>query len=153
MVSIIACIDSNYGIGKNNDIPWKLKPDLKYFKQMTLNAVIIMGANTWRSIGSKPLPNRINLVISNTIPNSYKSIEDALTETKKYDKPIFIIGGESIYEQSFKYADTVYLTRINNDYECDTFFPKKCIENMNCIQTEWFEYNDIVYRYEIYSSV
>ena len=63
MVSIIACIDSNYGIGKNNDIPWKLKPDLKYFKQMTLNAVIIMGTNTWRSIGSKPLSNRINLVI------------------------------------------------------------------------------------------
>lgn len=153
MVSIIACIDSNYGIGKNNDIPWKLKPDLKYFKQMTLNSVIIMGANTWRSIGSKPLPNRINLVISNTIPNSYKSVEDALTEAKKYDKPIFIIGGESIYEQSFKYAYTVYLTRINNDYECDTFFPKKCIENMNCTQTEWFEYNNIVYRYEIYSSV
>lgn len=153
MISIIACIDSNYGIGKNNDIPWKLNPDLKYFKQMTLNSVIIMGANTWRSIGSKSLPNRINLVISNTIPNSYKSIEDALTEAKKYDKPIFIIGGASIYEQGFKYTNTVYLTKINDDYQCDTFFPKKYIQNMNCTKTDWLEDNNIVYRYEIYSLV
>jgi dihydrofolate reductase len=111
-----------------------------------------MGGNTWRSIGSKPLPNRINLVISNTIPNSYKSVEDALEEAKKYNKPIFIIGGASIYEQTFKYAKTVYLTRINSDYNCDTFFPKKNLENMNCLSGDWLEYNGIIYRYEIYES-
>ena len=64
MFSLIVCFDSNYGIGKNNTIPWKLSSDLKRFKELTLNNIVIMGKNTWTSLPKKPLQNRINIVIS-----------------------------------------------------------------------------------------
>ena len=67
MFEIITAIDQNNGIGKNNSIPWNLPKDLKHFKDITENSFVIMGRNTWNSLPKKPLPNRINIIISSTI--------------------------------------------------------------------------------------
>ena len=64
--NVIACVDSDFGLGKNNSIPWNIKDDMDYFKNMTTNNIVIMGRLTYESIG-KALPNRINIVISNTL--------------------------------------------------------------------------------------
>ena len=131
-VIIIAAVDVNYGLGKNNDLLFKIPEDMKRFKLFTLNNVVIMGRKTWESIGSKPLPNRKNIVVSRseiTHDDSvtvYEDFESAVIDSKlNYpDSDIYIIGGGQIYEQSLKFADRIFLTVLNKEYEgVDTYFP------------------------------
>jgi dihydrofolate reductase len=103
-------------IGDGNSLPWKSTMDLKHFKKITTNGVVIMGRKTYESIGG-PLPNRINIVVSKSleweeVPKSLlvNSLEKAIEAAKTYDKEIFIIGGSQIYEQSFPIADKLYAT-------------------------------------------
>lgn len=115
--SIIVATTHDFVIGKNNDLPWHSKKDLKYFKEMTTGNVVIMGRKTYESIG-KPLPNRINIVISKSDIKYdgcivLNSLESALEEANKYGKEIFIIGGSSIYKQAFPNADTLYITWVH----------------------------------------
>lgn len=124
-INLILCIDINnlIGIERNNEflMPWEgdNKEDLKRFKELTQNNVVVMGYNTYKSIGCKPLPNRLNVVISNNhydeIPSDFikfKSINDFNKNFKMTDKQIFIIGGKSLYEKFFVIADNIYVTRI-----------------------------------------
>lgn len=158
MISLIACIDSHNGIGLNGDIPWTLKPDMKHFRKLTTESAIIMGRLTWISIGSKPLPNRVNIVVTSNPHLVDKSaiacvsLEHAIDIAKTLLKPIFIIGGSRIYEDALALgATTVYLTRINQNYNCDTNFP---IESMvgfkSCNIGEWMSHDGINYRFEMY---
>ena len=116
MIGIIAAVSENGIIGINNNIPWigKYPEDLKRFKKLTVNSNIIMGSKTWRSIGEKPLPNRNNIIISSKLNietdqvSVANSVQTAIRMCKfNNNKPIWIIGGESIYQQSMNLIDWV----------------------------------------------
>ena len=133
IISLIAAVDSKNGIGLNGKMPWgHIKEDMEFFRKMTTGFTVIMGRCTFESLGNKPLPDRRNIVISSTPNLVYYSryhnifyefsLEDAIIKLLR-EKEIFIIGGESIYKRAIYYADTIYLTHIDKDYNCDRFFP------------------------------
>lgn len=138
---IVACDDKN-GIGKNGDLPWDLKKDLKHFKKITTESLddskknaVIMGRKTWESIPDqvRPLPERDNIVLSRN-PNFsakgaqvYASLEEAFQNLpeEKYES-IFIIGGANLYHQAIQLDEIegIYLTKVSGDFNCDVFFPE-----------------------------
>lgn len=133
IVSIIAALTQNRVIGKNNDLPWRLPDDMKYFMKTTTGHHVIMGRKNYQSLPLKfkPLPNRTNIVVTHqryfkadgcTIVNS---IEDGIdiARTNK-ESELFIIGGAQIYTQSLPLAHQLYLTEIKADVEGDTLFPE-----------------------------
>lgn len=128
MISIIAAIDEKRGIGKNNQLPWHIPEDLKRFKDITSGHTVIMGRKTFESIG-KPLLNRKNIVITSQPQNSEKTVKDLMFVSsldkalEKAKGDVFIIGGGQVYEQAIQKADKLYLTQIEGDFSCDTFFP------------------------------
>jgi dihydrofolate reductase len=137
IVNAILAHDDNYGIGKDGKMPWPHNDaDMKWFRECTINGVVIMGRKTWESIGSKPLPNRINVVVSNRdFPHPkdggpdhvlsgdlLEGIQVLITELYP-DSKIWIIGGADIYRQSMIICDNIYVTKFPSDYDCDTFVP------------------------------
>lgn len=127
MITIIAAIANKNALGKNNDLIWHLPADLKRFKKTTSGHHIIMGRNTFESIG-KPLPNRTTVIITRN--KNYKvlgcvvvhSLKEALEVAKTDDSP-FIIGGAQIYEQALSIADRLDITEVHHSFEADAFFP------------------------------
>ncbi len=127
-ITIIAAIAENNALGKNNDLIWHLPADLKRFKKTTTEHHIIMGRNTFESIG-KPLPNRTTVIITRN--SNYKqegcivvnSLEKAL-EVAKNDETPFIIGGAQIYEQAILIADKLDITEVHHSFDADVFFPE-----------------------------
>ena len=125
-ISHIVCMDKFGIIGINNKMPWHIPTELKYFKSVTQDSIVIMGSNTFYSIGH-PLSNRINIVISKKLnledtPELYvmDSIENAIDLAwylgLKEKKNIFIIGGSSIYEQTTSYINKAYITVLDVSY-------------------------------------
>ncbi len=150
IISLIAAVDSNMGIGLNGIMPWGyIKEDMAFFKKTTLNYPVVMGRVTFESLNSKPLPNRKNIIISNTITTTEdvcteKSLEDVIKELLiKKEKQVFIIGGESIYNKAIYYADIVYLTHIDKDYNCDRFFPSFDMNDFNIEVISNFKHQNI----------
>lgn len=131
-ISIIAAIGRNRELGKDNKLLWNIPKDLKRFKKITFGHTVIMGRKTFESIGY-PLPNRTNIIITRDtkykIPDTKnvvitQSLEEAIALGKKIEhKELFIIGGGQIYQQAIKFADKLYLTIVEGEYEADTFFP------------------------------
>jgi len=129
MISLIAAMANNRVIGLNGNMLWHLPADLAWFKQQTLYKPIIMGKNTFHSIG-RPLPHRLNIVISRTeqAPSTEQliwvsSLEQALEIANLQATEIMVIGGGNIYQQFLPLADKLYLTHINLSTTGDTFFP------------------------------
>lgn len=125
-ITIIVAYTSNLIIGKDNSIPWHISNDLKRFKKLTTGNVIIMGRKTFESLGSKPLPNRTNIVISSKLNTSnsvtvYKNLIEALNNHK--NEKIFLIGGYSIYKEGLNFASHLEITEIDISLEGDTYFP------------------------------
>ena len=142
--ALVVAVDNNNGIGKNNKLPWRLPTDLKFFSEVTsrthssvtMNAVI-MGRNTWESLPKKhrPLPGRLNIVLSRNndlqLPSEVihaHSMDDALqkiTDLKNIDH-VFVIGGAKVFHEAINHPQchTIYLTQIDQTFDCDTFFPK-----------------------------
>ena len=127
MISIVVAVSENQVIGKDNKLLWRLSNDMKFFKNLTMGGVLIMGRKTFESIG-KPLPGRTNIVI--TRQKDWKAeqvivsenIADAIKRGKEISEHIFIIGGGEIYRQILDVADRIYLTRVHTSLEGDTFF-------------------------------
>ena len=127
-LTIIVAVSENDVIGKDNDLIWHLKNDLKRFKELTSGHCIIMGRKTFESF-PKPLPNRTHIVI--TRQKDYKTPDgvivvnslEAAIEAAKQDKNPFIIGGGEIYKQALEVVDTIEFTRVHHNFEGDTFFP------------------------------
>lgn len=123
-----------YGcIGKDGDIPWHLSADLRRFKSLTEGGVVVMGRKTFDSINSKPLPNRVNMVLSTTAkykgsnPHYYDNIHEMLTAATEAAKAlkldsIWIIGGESLYDLTEEYMDALYLTSVTMEVEQGTSY-------------------------------
>ena len=127
-LSLIVAVSENDVIGKDNDLIWHLKNDLKRFKALTSGHCIIMGRKTFESF-PKPLPNRTHIVITRqedyNAPDGIiivNSLEAAL-KMAKHDNNPFIIGGGEIYKQALKVVDTIEFTRVHHNFEGDTFFP------------------------------
>lgn len=162
MVAAIACVDSNFGIGYNNKLLFNIKDDLEYFKSLTTDGIVIMGRKTWDSLPKKPLPNRVNIVITNNPLNhdgatyiTLDAIKDYLNvHAPKTSNNIFIIGGESIYKELLPYCERVYLTKVCERAEdVDTYFPnidtdtKWTLDSYTPIKEE----NGILYSFNIYN--
>ncbi len=131
-IIIIAALDENRVIGNKGQIPWHLPEDFKHFKETTMGHAVIMGRKTFVSLGNKPLPKRLNIVLTTdpqwkTTPDSIvcRSIEEAIAYAAKAGKEkAFIIGGANVYEQSLAVADQMILSHIPGKHEGDAFFPQ-----------------------------
>lgn len=130
-ISIIAAIGKNRALGKNNHLLWKISSDLRRFRRLTTGHVVIMGRKTFESIG-RPLPNRLNIVLTSNPKFSPKSggvmvvhsVKEALEEARKHEKDeIFIIGGGRVYKEFLPYTNKLYLTIVEDSPDADTFFP------------------------------
>ena len=127
-ISIIVARSTQGVIGRDNELPWRLPADLKHFKRTTLGHPIIMGRNTWESLG-RPLPDRRNIVISRTHgfsaedAETFSSLEGALSACETSDQ-VFIIGGAQVYEQAIEFADEMIITEVQIDVVGDAHFPE-----------------------------
>lgn len=137
---IIVAVDSKNGIGKKGALPWRIKGEIRYFKERTMQThdpekqnALIMGRNTWESLPEKfrPLPGRKNFVLTskNDYPASGATIcpsldaAIALAQDDPLIEKIFIIGGGKVFEQAISIVDGIYFTQIKGDFDCDIFFP------------------------------
>ena len=157
-ISIIVAMDPNHGIGYKNQLPWNIPDDLKMFKSTTMGGVVIMGRKTFQSIG-KPLPGRINIVISRqhtshaNLENkdgtaigvyNVSSIEEALNTAEAFDKEVFIIGGGTIYDQAYPYVNKMYISQVKEVYKTDTKFVKFVTNSWE--QLEKIDFKDFLFH-------
>lgn len=115
MVRIILCIDANGNIGRNNDLLFKMKEDMKFFRTSTKDNIVVMGYNTWKSLGEKPLPNRLNIVLTDKNISNVETSNHIFKVIDKYEKDerdIFIIGGAFVYNECLrlKVVDEILIT-------------------------------------------
>lgn len=131
LLSLIVAASENNVIGKNNDLPWVLPNDMKYFKNTTWGMPLIMGRKTYESMKNEPLPGRINIVITRKTdwkPEGAVIVHnwnDAMFVASDADcKEVFVIGGGEIFKEAIKKADRIYMTRVHTIIDGDTFFPE-----------------------------
>lgn len=174
-VCAIAAVCKNDGIGLKNALPWKLKKEMQHFTTMTtktenqeLQNAVVMGRKTWDSVPAKykPLSNRLNVVVSRSELIDlfegvlhYPSVEEAIKALQKNPQieTIWIIGGKGAYEEALNKSlcDKLYITRVKEEFECDTFFPKFNVDDYELINepsvpSDVQEENGIQYVFEIY---
>lgn len=127
MINIVAAVSKNRVIGNNGKLPWSLPEDMKFFTKTTNSYPVVMGRKTFESIG-RPLKNRINIILTRNENYKkenciiYNNIEDVVKEFG--EENLMVIGGEKIYDQFLPYADKMYITYIDEDFDGDTFFPE-----------------------------
>lgn len=162
MISVIVAADLNNAIGNKNGLLAHIPADMKHFKDLTMGSTVVMGRKTYDSLPKKPLPNRLNLVITSKVKDRYEIQDDGsifvsmeyaktwLINRKAIGDYVFIIGGGQIYKELLPYCDKIYLTKIFHAYEdADTYFPN--IDKMD----EWKqekagevkEYNGLKYQF------
>ena len=164
-ISIVVAVSKNLAIGTGNQLPWHLPADLKYFKNLTSGFPIIMGSNTYLSIG-KPLPNRTNIVITSQQNPSWKkegiilvnSIEAAIEKAKSLNvADCYIIGGASIYKQAIHFCNKIFITKIDLKIEnADAFFPSLNESEWKLISEEKHdadEKNKWNYSFEVFDKI
>ena len=166
-MNLIVAHCRNRGIGFEKKLPWMLSKDMKRFKDLTIGKgknAVIMGRNTWLSLPLKyrPLPKRENIILTTKLVqnqhnnnmhflSSLSAAEEYCISTKIDDS--WIIGGEMLYKESLQstFLKKIYVTHIDKDYDCDTFFP----EIPDCFaldsKTDWMIENNTPYRYELYT--
>lgn len=155
----IVAVDNNWGIGRNNDLLFCLKEDMKYFREKTLNKVIVMGSNTLLSFpGSKPLKNRTNIVLfpggerdDCVVAQSLEELSKILASYNTND--IFIVGGAMFYKTMLPYCDTAYITKVNADGKATHFFENldqmqewQCINESSTVNDNGYELKFTVYK-------
>ena len=143
MIKAIFAADEKWGIGKKNELPWaKNSEDLKWFKECTDGQAVVMGRNTWESLPTKPLPNRINLVITSTSMEHYNPRPHGTYSGKDVDKiikdviearyggidDVWIIGGAVLFHSAIDTVDELWISRIKGDFQCDTFLNEQKIK-------------------------
>ncbi|MBN2611757.1 MAG: dihydrofolate reductase [Bacteroidales bacterium] len=146
-ISIIVAISENFAIGKDNRLLWHIPDDLKRVKTLTSGNVIVMGRNTYFSLPKRPLPDRINLVISDNKNDRFDgclmaySFEEAM-EKMSSSKENFIFGGSSVYRQFYPVANKLYLTLVHKYFEADTFFPEIDFSEWNETERKDMPFNE-----------
>ena len=157
----IVAVDKNWGIGKKNDLLFSLPEDMKYFREKTLNKVVVMGSNTLKSFpGGKPLKNRTNIVL---FPGGEKrddcviveSLEELSAVLKGYDtENVFIIGGAMFYKTMLPYCSEVLVTKVDADGGAEVFYENlDKLENWSCISVgDKIETNGYDIRFTVYKN-
>ncbi len=137
-ISIIAAMGNDQVIGINNQLPWKLPADMKFFRSKTMGKPVLMGRKTYESIG-KPLPGRTNIIITRDSGFHAEgcivthSIEEALQKADTKEEAM-IIGGASLYKQVLPLAQRFYLTRVHADFKGDSYFPEFDLQEWTTIE-------------------
>ena len=158
MIKAIVAVDNSWGIGKNNDLLFSLKEDMKFFREKTSGKTVCMGYNTLLSFpNSKPLKNRINIVLAPEdverddciIVHTLKELEE---ELKKYEE-VFVIGGAMFYRTMLPYCDEVYVTKVNSNGEATVFYENldklahfECVYESEPILDSGFEIKFTTYK-------
>ncbi|MBK8611577.1 MAG: dihydrofolate reductase [Chitinophagaceae bacterium] len=144
-ITLIVAAAENNAIGKNNELPWHLPNDLKFFKNTTWGMPVIMGRKTFEAV-NKPLPGRFNIVITRQADwtadkvTVVKDLNEALEKAAETNcNEAFVIGGGEIYKQAFDMADKIYLTRVHTEIDGDTFFPEVDENKWQLISKQEFE--------------
>lgn len=130
-MNLIACVDNNWAIGKNNQLLVRIPADMKFFRETTTGKVVVMGRKTLESFpNGQPLKNRTNIVLTHDRSYQVKdaimvySMDELQEELKKYpSEDIFILGGESIYRQLVDACDVAHITKVDYVYDADAYFP------------------------------
>lgn len=162
-MNMIVAVDENWGIGNQGDLLVRIPNDQKMFRQETTGKVIVLGRKTLETFPQKqPLPNRTNIILSRNMQYEVKdaivvhSVEELLEELKKYDEEdIYIIGGDSIYQQMLPYCDVAHVTWIEHKYRADSYFPN-LEEDPQWKMTEESEeqtYFDLTYYFRKYERI
>ncbi len=152
IISHVVAMSNNWVIGVNNDLPWSLKDDLAHFKKYTTGKIIVMGRKTYESIG-RPLPNRVNFVISSTLKDIegvsiFTSLEDAIEAAKIYNldqdiaNEIAIIGGGYLFRDSIDSFNKLILTRVDCSIDGDVYYPEIDFSNWELISSDEFLKNE-----------
>jgi len=143
MIIGIVAISTNYAIGKDGKLPWHHSADLRFFKETTTGNAVVMGSNTWRSIG-KPLPNRLNIVLSRSrtleLPADVRKLSDVnevVALSKDLDSDIYIIGGAKIFEAFADLIDKWIVTVVPDEVDdADTFIPENFLDGFEVEETK-----------------
>jgi len=152
IISHVVAMSNNWVIGVNNDLPWSLKDDLAHFKKYTTGKIIVMGRKTYESIG-RPLPNRVNYVISSTLKDIegvsiFTSLEDAIEAAKIYNldqdiaNEVAIIGGGYLFRDSMDSFNKLILTRVDCSIDGDVYYPEIDFSNWELISSDEFLKNE-----------
>jgi dihydrofolate reductase len=150
-ISLIVAIAKNNAIGKDNQLLWKIRDDLKLFKQTTDGHVVIHGRKSFESVG-KPLPNRTNIIITRNADYTHAgafvvhSLKEAIALGEKLEQKeeLFILGGAEIYKQSLGLLDKMYISHVETTREdADTFFPEVDLTNWQKIKSLSFNASDV----------
>ena len=158
MISIIAAVSDDMGLGKDNELLWHIPEDLKRFKRLTYGRCVIMGKKTWESLPKKPLPGRKNIVLTDNPDECIEcsvtaySIDDALGKCDR-DEEVFVIGGGNVYGQFMAIADRLYITHVHRKASADVWFPKIDMRKWTLIEKEECVSEDerkIPYTYAVY---
>ena len=162
MLSHIVAASENNIIGSNNELPWRLPNDFKYFKNKTWGMPVIMGRHTYESM-KKDLPGRINIVVTKKtdwLPENVfvtHTIDEAIAKAKESDaKEIFIIGGGEIFKQTIGIVDRIYLTRVHTTVEGDTSYPEINKAQWKLTKSDSFladEKNNYPYTFEVWERI
>ena len=160
-MNLIAAVDKNWAIGRNNKLLVSIPDDMKFFRETTTGKVVVMGRKTLESFpGKKPLKNRVNIVL--TSDNSYQvdgavivhDMDELHEELKKYNsQDIYVIGGESIYRQLLDECDVAHITKIVFSYEADAWFPnldekEEWVVTADSEEQTYFDLEYYFYKYE-----
>ena len=160
-MNLIAAVDKNWAIDRNNKLLVSIPDDMKFFRETTTGKVVVMGRKTLESFpGKKPLKNRVNIVL--TSDNSYQvdgavivhDMDELHEELKKYDsQDIYVIGGESIYRQLLDECDVAHITKIDFSYEADAWFPnldekEEWVVTADSEEQTYFDLEYYFYKYE-----
>jgi len=144
-ISMIVAKSKNGVIGKGGKLPWHLKGDLLNFKKVTMGHHVLLGRKTFESLGSKPLPGRMHLIVSSQpgaandnalwFPSIFRAIKHA---ERQGEKELFVIGGAQIYKAALSLVDRLYVTEILANVEGDTRFPELSLKNWNLVSEQVF---------------
>jgi dihydrofolate reductase len=159
-INAIACISQNRGIGKDGGLLFSIPDDMKFFREKTMGAVIIMGRKTLESFaGGKPLRGRENVVLTRNREFSqdgvtafcdFEKLKSHILNGGYGDKPIFIIGGAEIYTLFLPVTDILLLTEVKKTVDSDKYFPEYSKEFVKSAQTETMFYQDLAYTFNEY---
>lgn len=147
VLAFIVALASDRAIGRDNDLPWRLPNDLKFFKQTTLGKPVLMGWKSFESLGGRPLKGRLNIVISSRpqqLPEGvlhYTTLEDGIARMKQEPvDEVFIIGGGTIFEQALPLVQRMYLTRVDTMVpDAGAWFPEMDFSGWELIWEERHE--------------
>jgi dihydrofolate reductase/thymidylate synthase len=171
MINLVVTFSKNMGIGFENKLPWNLPDDLEWFKQLTLNSIVVMGRKTWDSLpkNKRTLPNRTNVILTSSDRGHENYVSDLgdrimfVSETEldcfitaqPAESNVFIIGGAALYAKYMATADIIYATIIDKDFKCDVFFPTEGFDTfeIDSYSTSVLEADGNIYRFITYKRI